>query len=148
MYMTSHLHASIDKKSASCLPLLPIDAGTLLLAHSELHQFTNPSFLAVPVLQNFRNKSYVTMMFCQFGMTHRVDWVQRRIIAAGPVPSSLNIVPEEELDTISSTALYDYIIVGGGAGGCPLAAALAEDKSLRILLLERGAPREKYPEPR
>lgn len=45
-----------------------------------------------------------------------------------------------------SNTEYDYIIVGGGAGGCPLAAALAEEKSLRILLLERGATRDQYPE--
>jgi choline dehydrogenase-like flavoprotein len=57
----------------------------------------------------------------------------------------LNVVPLEELDSVSSTS-YDYIIVGGGAGGIPLAAALAEDKSLKILLLERGATRDKYPE--
>jgi choline dehydrogenase-like flavoprotein len=53
-------------------------------------------------------------------------------------------VPIEELDSVSSTS-YDYIIVGGGAGGIPLAAALAEDKSLKILLLEIGATRDKYP---
>ncbi|GAQ86565.1 hypothetical protein KFL_002970030 [Klebsormidium nitens] len=64
---------------------------------------------------------------------------------AAHFPESLNIVPVEGLDRVSSTT-YDYVIVGGGAGGCPLAAALAEDKSLKILLLERGASREKYPE--
>ncbi|MQM04254.1 hypothetical protein Taro_037047 [Colocasia esculenta] len=31
---------------------------------------------------------------------------------------------------------YDYIVVGGGAAGCPLAATLSE--SFRVLLLERG----------
>lgn len=56
-------------------------------------------------------------------------------------------MPVEKLDTVSSTT-YDYIVVGGGAGGCPLAAALAEDKALKILLLERGASRDKYPETR
>ncbi|GAQ78305.1 GMC oxidoreductase family [Klebsormidium nitens] len=59
--------------------------------------------------------------------------------------SGLNIVPASKLDLVSSTE-YDYIIVGGGAGGCPLAAALAEEKSLRVLLLERGATRDQYPE--
>lgn len=35
-----------------------------------------------------------------------------------------------------STSYYDYIIVGGGTSGCPLAATLS--KNARVLLLERG----------
>jgi (R)-mandelonitrile lyase len=31
---------------------------------------------------------------------------------------------------------YDYIIVGGGTAGCPLAATLSE--YYRVLVLERG----------
>ncbi len=33
---------------------------------------------------------------------------------------------------------FDYVIVGGGSGGATLAARLAEDRSLRICLLEAG----------
>ena len=33
-------------------------------------------------------------------------------------------------------AEYDYIVVGGGAAGCPLTATLSE--KYKILLLERG----------
>ncbi|KAJ4748019.1 Glucose-methanol-choline (GMC) oxidoreductase family protein [Rhynchospora pubera] len=39
---------------------------------------------------------------------------------------------------------YDYIIVGGGAAGCPLAATLSGGGS-RVLLLERGGAPDEYP---
>ena len=33
---------------------------------------------------------------------------------------------------------FDYIVVGGGASGCVLAARLAQDTTARVALLERG----------
>ncbi|MFO1159651.1 MAG: choline dehydrogenase [Reyranellaceae bacterium] len=35
---------------------------------------------------------------------------------------------------------YDYIIIGAGSGGCTIANRLAEDQSLRILIIEAGPP--------
>ncbi|WOK98294.1 hypothetical protein Cni_G07004 [Canna indica] len=40
-------------------------------------------------------------------------------------------------------AAYDYIVVGGGTAGCPLAATLSE--SHRVLVLERGGAPEEFP---
>jgi choline dehydrogenase-like flavoprotein len=47
-------------------------------------------------------------------------------------------------DDSSSSPDFDYIVIGGGAAGCPLAAKLAQKG--RVLLLERG--KESCPEPR
>uniref|UniRef100_A0A5B6YFU4 Glucose-methanol-choline oxidoreductase N-terminal domain-containing protein n=1 Tax=Davidia involucrata TaxID=16924 RepID=A0A5B6YFU4_DAVIN len=41
-----------------------------------------------------------------------------------------------EATTAPNTSYYDYIIVGGGTAGCPLAATLSQNYS--VLLLERG----------
>ena len=33
---------------------------------------------------------------------------------------------------------FDFVVVGGGASGCVLAARLAQDTNARVALLERG----------
>ncbi|KAJ8616089.1 hypothetical protein MRB53_035461 [Persea americana] len=46
--------------------------------------------------------------------------------------------------TLPNTAAYDYIIIGGGTAGCPLAATLSQ--RFKVLVLERGGNNEDYPE--
>ena len=44
------------------------------------------------------------------------------------------------------TESYDYIVVGAGSSGCVVAAELAKDPALRVLLLECGPDAEEHPE--
>ena len=41
---------------------------------------------------------------------------------------------------------YDYVVVGGGSAGCIVAAELAKDSAVRVLLLEGGPSAEEHPE--
>jgi choline dehydrogenase-like flavoprotein len=45
---------------------------------------------------------------------------------------------------LGAFAQYDFIVVGGGATGCTLAANLAQKGT--VLLLERGKNQSAYPE--
>lgn len=44
-----------------------------------------------------------------------------------------------------ATTLYDAIVIGGGAAGCPFARTLA-DAGLDVLLIERGETRKQHPD--
>lgn len=56
-----------------------------------------------------------------------------------PLPSAY------ALTNTSRKKLYDRIVIGGGATGCPLARTLA-DANLDVLLIERGGPRIDHPD--
>lgn len=55
-----------------------------------------------------------------------------------PTPTSTT-APEKTGVPVPSDASYDYVIVGGGAGGIPLADKLSE-AGKKVLLIEKGPP--------
>lgn len=61
-------------------------------------------------------------------------FVKRRVESAVRSPAA-----SFPLSPPASSATFDYVIVGGGAAGCVLAARLSEDANVRILLLEAGS---------
>ena len=56
-------------------------------------------------------------------------------MSGNPDPSGMDGVPAEASDPAKTP--FDYIIVGSGAGGAPLAARLAQ-AGKRVLVLEAG----------
>jgi mandelonitrile lyase len=64
-------------------------------------------------------------------------------VFAGPPPAYARYL----VDAAATPAveLYDYIVVGGGTAGCPLAATLAGPGGGRVLLLERGGAPSEFP---
>lgn len=42
-----------------------------------------------------------------------------------------------------SQSVFDYVVVGGGSGGCPVAARLSEDPQVSVCLLEAGGSDKK-----
>ena len=38
------------------------------------------------------------------------------------------------------TQEFDYVVIGGGAGGCVVASRLSEDPAVSVCLLEAGGP--------
>uniref|UniRef100_A0A0E0LE74 Glucose-methanol-choline oxidoreductase N-terminal domain-containing protein n=1 Tax=Oryza punctata TaxID=4537 RepID=A0A0E0LE74_ORYPU len=63
--------------------------------------------------------------------------------AVAPPPAYVRYVVDAA-ETAAEEA-YDYIVVGGGTAGCPLAATLAGPGGGRVLVLERGGAPAEFP---
>ncbi|KAF7919614.1 hypothetical protein EAE99_008466 [Botrytis elliptica] len=48
-------------------------------------------------------------------------------------------------DSVGVEEIYDYIICGGGTSGCAIAARLADNSTVSILIVEAGASNDTYP---
>ncbi|XP_010537546.1 PREDICTED: (R)-mandelonitrile lyase-like [Tarenaya hassleriana] len=75
-------------------------------------------------------KSFLVLLLPLLGIVSRSDARTRTYRA----PSFMRFV--SNATDFASEDYYDYIVVGGGTAGCPLAATLSQ--SYRVLLLERG----------
>lgn len=57
----------------------------------------------------------------------------------GPTPTTTTTIPTGTAIPVPTDAVYDYIVVGGGAGGIPMADKLSESGK-SVLLIEKGPP--------
>ena len=81
---------------------------------------------------NLRKLAFALRICCGLGVFARC--VTRRVERAVRAPAA-----SFPLRPPASSATFDYVIVGGGAAGCVLAARLSEDANVRVLLLEAGS---------
>lgn len=99
----------------------------------ELTQHDDQSIFGATLTENAANEEYD-------------DWAA---LATNVVPGECDGTPPPETTTTSIPAptgvpvptgtVYDYVVIGGGAGGIPTADRLSEDGS-KVLLIEKGPP--------
>ncbi|RVX14475.1 (R)-mandelonitrile lyase-like [Vitis vinifera] len=93
---------------------------------------SSPSFLALLIVL-----ASTTSLEDSFHKEKRMESPSRASIGSIDV----NLSPSYSKFVVNATEMppedyYDYIVVGGGTAGCPLAATLSEN--FRVLVLERG----------
>ncbi|KAK7294342.1 hypothetical protein RJT34_17231 [Clitoria ternatea] len=75
---------------------------------------------------------FVLWLCCNFLPPCKGNWHENRY----PYIKKASSFSSPSISTTSTNKAYDYIIVGGGTAGCPLAATLSQ--KFNVLVLERG----------
>jgi hypothetical protein len=66
------------------------------------------------------------------------------ISQAAPFVYNKNLLPRNSVQATPGSAIYDYVVVGGGTAGLAIAARLSEDGSRSVAVIEAGTYYESF----